>query len=191
MLQLLIRVAAWTIGLLILTSSTSAGQTVDQADSTFFEAVLRGLLVVDVRPQLEISPVPFEVGGEFPGYIADSTLIPPRVAILRKFGMEPGGPVDVGECPGSLIPESPTHPACPDAWVTKMEIGLPRAVPRGGVPYWRRAGRQAGMRASVVIRVNFAHLAPHGAYMIDFDYYLDRDEFGWFVVARQPLTIIE
>lgn len=187
----LLRLVCSLIAALVLPCSSVEGQNQVEPDSIFFRAVIDGLLVVDVGTQLEISPAPFRIGGEFPGYEPDSSLIEPRVAVLRSIGREPGGQVEVGKCPGILTAQAPTHPACPPNRLTRMEIGLPRAVPRGGVPYWRRAGRQAGMRASVVIRVNFAHLAPHGAYMIDFDYYLDRDEFGWYVVARQPLTIIE
>lgn len=162
-----------------------------ESDSAFFETVIRGLLVVDVGTRLEINPMPFEVGGEFPGYRADSSLVAARVAVLRRFGIEPGGPVDTGECPGLFAAQAPTHPGCPAQRTTRMEIGLPRVVPDGVVPSWRRAGRQAGQRASVVIRLNFAHLDTHAGYMTDYDYYLARDDFGWYVVARQPLTIIE
>ncbi len=70
-------------------------------------------------------------------------------------------------------------------------MGLPRVVEDGVVPSWKGAGRQAGRRADVVVRVLSVSSSPNGSGVSSADYYAVRDSYGWEVVAKRVLVIFE
>jgi hypothetical protein len=179
-----------------------------RADSAVFETVIRMELTgngkeypykinplrVDSRPDGQASNFPYVAGGSR-GSISDpadsmrdslalSLVREQRKAILRRLGLEEGGPFSYRQCGGTLAPppRSPsTTSACPKEAHYYVTIGLPISGIAPGLP--KRLGRPdqpvPDLSGEIwTVLVSEAYAGPQGQSWFQHAWLLRRDPIG-------------
>lgn len=166
-------------------------------DASLVQAVVEAIPAYWVWGRLGVYQIPIESEDELPfpamdlSSVLDSVELEAREHMLQvDLALPLAENMDPGDCTGVLFGRD-SVPDCHEAAFTKVALGLPRAVESGVVPDWKGAGRQAGRRADVVVRILFVSSSPVGSGVSSADFYVVRDEFGWEVVAKRVLVIVE